>query len=294
MTLGEALKRASFCLQKAGVTEPRQEAEILLARLMQTDRLQLFLEQSTLISPEQFNRYLAAVKRRCRGEPVAYINEEKYFYGYRFYVNNNVLIPRPESELLIDSALDWARGRKNSGGKEIKCIDLGTGSGVLAVTLAIRLPAAEVWAVDISESALRVACYNATLHKVAEKVRFYRGNYFLALENLPEKPKFNLVIANPPYVANRELETLPTAVKQYEPLEALAGGEDGLDGYREIIRQVPRFARDEFLLIMEAGAGQKEKIEELLAGAGIFHMVTWRYDLSGWPRVVEASSKIAG
>ncbi|MFO7951315.1 MAG: peptide chain release factor N(5)-glutamine methyltransferase [Bacillota bacterium] len=291
ITIEEALKRASFCLQKAGVDQSRTEAEILLARIMQTNRLQLFLSQDNEVPPDIYSFYKEAVKRRCRGEPVAYILEEKYFYGFRFFVNSDVLIPRPETELIIESAVEWAQNRKDPRGFSINAIDLGTGSGILAITLALLFPEADVWAVEYSLPALEVARYNAALHNLTQRIHFYHGNYFSALDIFSCRPKFNLIVSNPPYVNEQEMIDLPKDVKNYEPGEALFGGKDGLVGFRTILEQLPEFTADNFLLLLEAGAEQKEKIEVLVTETGIIDQLTWRYDLNGWPRVLEAAPK---
>jgi len=290
VTVKEALKRASFCLQETGVDQPREEAEILFARIMQIDRLNLFLKQACEVPSDKLETFWQLIERRAKGEPVAYLIQEKYFYGFRFTVNRKVMIPRPETELLVDRAVMWADRLKDLRGKRIKAVDLGTGSGALAVTLALLCPRAEVWAVDSSPAALEVARENASLHNVAQRIRFYQGNYFHALKLLPEKPKFNLIVSNPPYVSEPEINNLSREVKDYEPRGALYGGKDGLDHYRQIFEQLPDYTAEKFLLLMEIGAGQKEKVEALLKETGVIDSFAWFDDLSGWPRVLEAAA----
>jgi release factor glutamine methyltransferase len=283
----EALQRASFCLQQAGLDQPRAEAEILLSHLMGLDRLQLFLARSRELSPALDQSFQELTARRARGEPIAYLTGEKYFYGYRFKVNNSVLIPRPETELIIDSVLEWVKENDQQTSPDISCIDLGTGSGILAITLALKLPAAAIWAVDLSEAALKVAVNNAEIHGVEKRIHWIRGSFFESLSAVRPKPSFNLIVSNPPYIRTEEMSALPREVRDYEPAEALEGGNDGLDCYRAVITGLPDYIQSPGLFVVEAGAGQKEEIEALCRKTGIFHSLAWRNDLCGWPRVLE-------
>jgi len=284
-TIQEALQGASFCLEQAGLEQSRVEAEILLSNLMKTDPMHLFLNRDREMPSLLDTMYCKAVKRRVNGEPSAYITGNKYFYGYRFIVNRNVLIPRPETELIVESALQWVGlvGRRIN--QPINCIDLGTGSGILAITLAKKLPRAAFWAVDLSSAALETAKENAALLNVSDKICFLQGDYYKALLKLKEKPRFNLILSNPPYIRKSELNNLPAEVKDFEPIEALDGGEDGLDGYRSILDGLPQFVRTPALLLLEIGAGRQQEIELLCAKSGLFRSINWCYDLAGHPRV---------
>lgn len=290
-TIGEALQRASFCLEQAGLEEPRTEAEILLAHLMETDRLQLLLNRTGEIPPATDTAFNEAVSRRSSGEPSAYITGVKHFYGNRFSVNRNVLIPRPETELIIESALQWVELTRDNFNGQINCLDLGTGSGILAVTLALNLPGAAVWAVDLSEAALETAKKNAEALKVKDRICFLKGSYFEAFTHIEPEVLFNLIVSNPPYIKNDDLATLPVEVKDYEPVEALNGGEDGLDGYRAILSDLPHFIETPALLLFEIGDGRQIEVEGLCAQTGLFRSVTWRCDLAGHPRVFEGQLK---
>lgn len=290
-TIGEALQRASFCLEQAGLEESRTEAEILLAHLMETDRLQLLLNRTGEIPTATDTAFNEAVSRRSSGEPSAYITGVKHFYGNRFSVNRNVLIPRPETELIIESALQWVELTRDNFNGQINCLDLGTGSGILAVTLALNLPGAAVWAVDLSEAALETAKKNAEALKVKDRICFLKGSYFEAFTHIEPEVLFNLIVSNPPYIKNDDLATLPVEVKDYEPVEALNGGEDGLDGYRAILSDLPHFIETPALLLFEIGDGRQIEVEGLCAQTGLFRSVTWRCDLAGHPRVFEGQLK---
>ncbi len=286
-TIKEALRGASFCLQEAGIERPHKEAEYLLTRIMKTDRLRLFLSREELISPEIVGVFQDAVERRCRKEPAAYIAGEKYFYGNRFIVNRDVLIPRPETELLVDCAVNWPGRQGSNSGRPISCVDLGTGSGVLAVTLALLMPGMKMWAVDCSEAALKIARLNAAEHGVLDRICFLQGNYFNAFDNAGLKLRFNIVVANPPYLAIKELQQLPAGVRDYEPIRALDGGKDGLEGYRLILARLGDYMAAPGVLLMEVGAGQKDEVERLCSDTGLFSFINWHSDLNGWPRVIE-------
>jgi release factor glutamine methyltransferase len=283
----EVLKESSLCLRQAGLEHPLQEAETMLAYLMGIDRLQLFLNDDEPLPLEIADSCKQAVRRRSAGEPLAYIIGEKYFYGYRFAVNKNVLIPRPETELIVERAMHWTERMDRKKCDPIRAVDLGTGSGVLAVTLALVLNPESVWAIDCSENALKTATLNARLHNVEGQISFVQGNYFAALQKIKPLPLFNLVVANPPYVQSDQLSSLPDTVKNYEPVAALNGGEDGLDGYRAILSQLHQHVCRPALILFEIGADQKDAVEALCLESGLFDAVSWTYDLAGYPRVFE-------
>ncbi len=286
-TIQEALRRASFLLKSAGIESARTEAELLLAYCLGNKRLHFFLHGNSRLSDETFRAYERIVNRRCNNEPLAYITGEKYFYGRPFFVDRRVLIPRPETELLVDRAKSLCAEFYQAGKVGCRVLDLGTGSGILAVSLALELSDCQVYAVDISEEALAVARHNAKLFNVEQHVIFLQGCYFEALKNT-EHFRFQLILSNPPYISASELEDLPHSVSGFEPKQALYGGTDGLDAYRYIIKGVgSRIARPGALLL-EIGAGQQKAVEEMLKRAKIFNSIHCEFDLAGHPRVIVA------
>lgn len=287
-TVEEALRRASFCLRKAGIDQPRLEAEMLLALCLGLDRLQLRLRQENTLKSEDRSLYTDFVKRRCSGEPFAYIRGSKDFYGRCFAVNSHVLIPRPESEMIIDIAVRVSSKVAGITERDINCIDLGTGSGVLAISMALEIDRLKMWAVDISEEALTVARQNACALNADEKITFCPGSYFDALSGLIH-PRFDLIISNPPYISGLDIADLPVCIRKYEPLLALNGGQDGLDGYRQILAGAAGHINKPGALIMEIGASQQEDVERMCIETGLFDSVVTHKDLAGCPRVVEAS-----
>ena len=286
-TIEEALRGASFNLRKAGVSQSRAEAEMLLAFCLKQSRLQLKLQQEDILEAANLKSFNAFVQRRCNGEPFAYIKGSKEYYGRNFIVNPAVLIPRPETEMIIDLALKACSLINRSSGRVVNCLDLGTGSGVLAITMATEIERIKIWAVDISKKSLLIAEQNARVMKVSDKITFCRGSYFDALVGL-NHPRFDLIVSNPPYISKYELAELPQSIKNYEPVQALFGGEDGLDGYRQILAGVPGQINMPGALILEIGALQQKAVEELCRKTGLFKTVTTHLDLSGRPRVIEA------
>ncbi len=289
-TIGEVLRKATSFFRRSGIAEPRMEAEILLAVFLKMDRLDLVLKRCQVLTPEEVARYENAVQRRGMGEPLAYIIEEKYFYGRRFMVNKSVLIPRPETELIIEEVKRCLEQRESPGSRGLKAADLGTGSGILAVTMALEFPQLFLWAVDISASALKVARRNAAIHGVLDRICFNRGDYFENLHQSGFHFPFDLVVANPPYLDRKDMAMLPVGVKNYEPLDALWGGEDGLDCYRKILIELPAYLNKPGLVFMEIDDGARDKVEALFRASGLFSYLNWHYDLSGKLRVIEAGA----
>lgn len=282
-TFGEALQRASFCLREAGLMQPRFEAEILLASLLNDDRVKLITCQDDLLEEATWLHYEEMIRRRAKKEPVAYITGEKYFYGRKFFVNRNVLIPRPETELLVEQALRWSQSCLKFKDK-LQILDLGTGCGNLAISLALELPLAEVWAVDISKAALETARVNAGYHQVTKRIHFLESNYFNAFNGLTT-PLFDLIVSNPPYISSKEMTTLPGSVVDYEPHQALNGGRDGLDAFRKILTDLEGYARKPTVLLLEIGANQQVAVGRLFRESRAFRLIGWRVDLSGRPRL---------
>ncbi|MEW5783579.1 MAG: peptide chain release factor N(5)-glutamine methyltransferase [Bacillota bacterium] len=285
-TIEEALRGASFSLREAGVDHPRDEAEFMLASISGLPRLTLFLERGCNLPAETAALYRDAVRRRCRGEPLAYISGVKEFYGLDFAVNCHVLVPRPETEGIVEAVLEWISVTGGTGTGPIDTVDLGTGSGNLAITLARLLPRARFRAVDRSPAALQIASSNAVRHAVQSRIQWHHGDYFKAFTGIEPWPRFNLVVSNPPYIKTSDLAELPASVRCYEPRLALDGGNDGLDGYRSLLRDLPAYAAKPCFMALEVGAGQAEAVTALCRELGFFRLLSQRLDYQGIPRVV--------
>ncbi len=285
-TVKEALEWASFCLREASINNPRAEAELLLASVLRTDRLRLLANNLDLLADEECRQIEVVLKRRVNHEPLAYITGEKYFYGRRFVVNRDVLIPRPETELIVEQALKWVKISTDLSDGGLRIIDLGTGSGILAITLALELPSAEVIAVDISPAALQIARQNASLHNLEERVNFFESSYFDLFDRYCRPPFFNLIVSNPPYISHYELEDLPPSVANYEPRLALDGGVDGLASYRAIMKKLPAYIVSPALVVVEIGSTQNQAVSKLFIESSLFRMIGCRRDLANHPRVI--------
>jgi len=272
LTLTQVLSRAKGTLVANNIEDASLECEVLLRHTLNIDRVQLYLELNRELSPDHEETFWHLIRRRLNGEPTAYITRHREFYGLDFYVDNRVLIPRPESELLVEKALNLAQNRSLSTIAEI-----GTGCGAIAVSLALNLPQARIYAIDISPSAVEVALINCKKHRVEDRVHLLQGDM---LEPLPEAVE--LVVANPPYV--RELELFHTA--NYEPTVALNGGSDGLQETYRLCHQLGEKLCPEGCLLLEIGQGQAAAVTKFLHGIFPRAEVEVTPDLSGIDRVV--------
>lgn len=272
----EALSAAVDALAAAGVEDPRLDAELLLAEATGWSRATLVADPEAEVPPAAGRSFGEMVRRRLRREPVAYILGRKGFRNLELMVDRRVLIPRPETELLVELALEL---------RPESVLDVGTGSGAIALAVADELPSCAVTATDTSPAALEMACANAARLGLGERVHFLEGT-------IPEEGEgYDLVLANLPYVAERDWSSLQPEVTQWEPREALLAGRDGLDAYRHLLahwRDLPlmRIApREKVTLAIEVGEGQALAVAELMRDAG-FEEVGTRRDLAGIERVV--------
>jgi len=281
------LKWTTDYFQEKGVSEPRASAEVLLAHVLNLSRLDLYLRYDQPLTPEELARFKALVVRRRAGEPTAYLTGRKEFWSLDFLVTPAVLIPRPETETLIESVLEVFKqeteNRKPKTGN--LCLEVGVGSGAIIITLARELPHTRWVGVDISGPALAVARENARRHGVAERINFLHGNLLAAL-----KPglRFALLAANLPYVPRPVWEELPKDIKEYEPREALLGGENGLDLIRPLARAAPGILQPGGWLALEVADGQAPKVAALVEETGKFENIEKFPDYLGVERVVRA------
>ncbi|MBU1125387.1 MAG: peptide chain release factor N(5)-glutamine methyltransferase [Candidatus Omnitrophica bacterium] len=268
------------------------EAELLFTSVLGCDRAQLYLNRDAILSAAHSRSIASALRRRMRGEPMQYILGTTEFMGLEFRVTPAVLVPRPETEIVVEKVIELVK-RLMCNGKRIKILDIGTGSGCIAVSLAHFLPYACIDAVDISIQALAVARDNARSHGVQERIRFIQKDV-MARHQLSRIPypvsQYDFVISNPPYVPTGEIRTLQPEV-QHEPRLALDGGKDGLDFYRRIMRVAPEYLTAGGWLVMEMGCGQYKMILRLLEESGSFRCKEVVKDYQRIERVVFAQSK---
>jgi release factor glutamine methyltransferase len=264
-------------LKKRGNDTGRLDVELLLGRVLGLDRIGLIMHSEKPLAPAELGQFRELFKRRRAGEPVAYLLGEREFFGLSFSVDRRVLIPRPDSERLVEVALERTRARSMHG----SALDLCTGSGCIAIAFARQRPTWNVTASDISRDALQVAEHNALRTGAIRNLGFAQGNL---LEPFREC-RFDLITGNPPYIAAPELESLPVDVRDFEPRLALDGGPDGLDLVRSIVMKAPEHLTTGGLLALEIGADQGPATEALLRDRGFVDVQIAR-DLGGRDRVV--------
>lgn len=308
VTVGDALHRAEqvlreldpwFEMSAAGLelsrdpgATPRLDAEVLLAHVLSANRAELLSRLRETLSPGAQRRFESLVQRRLQHEPIAYLVGEKDFYGLTFYVDTRVLIPRPETELLVDRTIEIVSQRSDSLKASLMVADVGTGSGCIAVALSVRLPAASVMALEQSTDALAVAQRNVARHRVGDRVRLIRSDLFSAVH---ETTTFDLIVANLPYVSAPETARLPETVRRHEPVEAaLEAGPEGLDLIRRLLAQAPHYLRRRGVVLLEVGWKQGTAVRRMAQSTFPAARIRIWPDLAGRDRVVEIDTRENG
>jgi len=276
-TIHELLSEAIPKLETAGVDTPRLDAEVLLAHVLGRNRGWVWAHPEVVLSVEDEEHFRALLERRVRREPLAYLLGEWEFYGRPFFVTPDVLVPRPETELLVEAVVKWAREREAA-----TLADIGAGSGAIAVTLALELPKVQVVAVDLSPAALAVTRRNAERHGVLDRLMLLEGDL---LEPVRQAglPPLDAIVANLPYIAEEEYPTLMPEVRDHEPSLALRAAEGGLALIRRLIGDAPPLLARDGLLALEVGAGQADAVVDLLRESGWRHIRVIE-DYGGIPR----------
>jgi release factor glutamine methyltransferase len=278
-TIGSLIAWAKDYLTRYGVSSPRLSAELMLGNALGYSRVELYMRYDQPLKKAELNCFKELLLRRRGHEPMAYILGEKEFWGLDFKVGPGVLVPRPETEHLVEEAL--ARLPK---GEPLRILDLCTGSGAIALSLAMELPQAEVCAVELEHEALKYAQYNLDRHELNGRVNLYQGSLYDPVA--PAGGFFEMITANPPYIPQREYDELSPGVKEFEPEKALLAGKDGLEITRHIIRGSGAFLRAGGWLLVELGAGQAQAATAIARASGIFEEVAVAPDLAGIDRVL--------
>lgn len=281
-TIAEAINEGARRLERAGAQDARRTAGVLLAHRLGLDRTHLLTRPEQAISEEDYKTFLQMIERRAAGEPLQYITGHQEFYKLDFLVTPAVLIPRPETEFLVERVLRLARETQQAAPL---IVDLGTGSGGIAVTLAIEIPGACLIATDVSGAALAVARQNAARHGVGSRIEFYEGDLFAPLAGLGIDNQVDLLVCNPPYVAAGEPELVQREVRDYEPHTALFGGADGLIFYPRLLAEGIAYVKPGGHLVCEIGYNQLGAITALVAASG-WQTVDVIEDLQGIPRTL--------
>lgn len=284
MTIGELTSEGTARLAQAGIEQAGRETVWLLERALGVTALDLRLNESRAVAGDALRRARALLARRASREPLQYLLGTQEFCGLEFEVDPTVLIPRPETELLVETVLRCV-GTQPAGYRPV-IADIGTGSGCIAVALARRLPEAAVYAVDCSAEALRMARRNADRLGAAGRVTFLEGDLTAPLEAWGLAGRLDVVVANPPYIAEREWDGLQPEVRLFEPRIALAGGEDGLAVYRRLVPEAAGLLGAGGWLVMEVGQGQAEAVRALIEGTGCYGAVDMLPDQAGIARVL--------
>jgi release factor glutamine methyltransferase len=263
MTVLETIQRGTAYLQRKGVESPRLQTELLMAHHLRLPRMQLYLSFEQALTPEQLESIRTLITRRGKREPLQQIVGSTSFCGLEIFLNRQVLVPRPETELVAEYAWKLLAERAATQPGPVEVLDFGTGSGCLAVTLAVKCPHATICALDISREALDLASRNAAQQGVAERIQFLHTDGFAAL---PKESRFALMVANPPYIPTAEIAALQPEVRDYEPHQALDGGADGLRFYREFAAQAPARLQPGGQIVLEFGDGQEQALGQLFDG----------------------------
>ena len=293
-----ALKEGIGAFRAANVPSPILAAELLLMHALGRDRTWLYTYPESVVDADALAKFRAFVERRAAGEPTQYITGKQEFWGLEFEVTPAVLIPRPETEHVVEVALErlGLRGIKidmktGAPSPRLRLADVGTGSGCLAVALAHELPHADVVATDISAAALEVAARNAARHHVADRMRFVEGDLLQSLIPAPDQrvsEGFDVVVSNPPYIAQAAGSTLQREVRDHEPALALFGGVHGTEIYSRLIQQAAAALRPRGILILELGYGAADEVRRMFHVQQDWVNVSATNDLAGIPRVIAA------
>lgn len=283
-TISSLLKKSAGYLAEKGSATPRLDAELLLAEVLGLSRVDLYTSFDLPLNEEEIDIYRELVRRRARGEPVAYILGRAYFRNLTLRVGPAVLVPRPETEHAVEAALKFLEQREWTA-RPPEVLDLGTGSGAIAISVATEVDNANVTASDAGAEALEMARENARTAGVERRIGFIHSDLF---DDLDPTHTFDLIISNPPYISEEEWPALPVDVREYEPREALYGGRDGLDFYRRLAVEAPQLLRPRGCLILEIGHWQGPAVSGMLDDTGFFESIDVEQDYAGHDRVVIA------
>ena len=281
ITIKDALSYGTKMLSETGnIDVPLLECEILLGYILNIERIKLYLDRDRLLNDSEKEAFLSVLKRRIEYEPVSYITNNKEFMSLSFYVEKGVLIPRPETETLVELILNELKGKK-----DMSILDICTGSGSIAVSLAYYLKDSKLTAIDKYDVCIKAAKINAEKYNLTDRIEFVKADI---LNDTITDEKFDCIVSNPPYIKKETLSSLPEDVKNYEPEYALDGGDDGLIFYRKITSIAENNLIDEGLLFFEIGFEQGKDVCEILNKSGKFKNIKVTKDLAGLDRIVTA------
>ncbi len=294
MTIGYAIRKGTDILKSAGIETPALEAGVILCHVLGCDKVYIYTYGDAELQPEKEKEYFELLDRRISGVPVQHITGCQEFMSLNFKVNEHVLIPRQDTEILVETVIEWVKtervkNQESQTGDKVRIMDMGTGSGCIAVSLAYYIENSLITAVDISEMALKTARSNAKANNVADRITFIHSDLFKDIPGEYHGGIYDVIVSNPPYIPTDDIKHLQREVKCFEPVAALDGGRDGLEFYRSIISGVDDFLKPGGLLALEVGFGQADAVAELMKGK--FEDIRKIKDLSGTERVVSGCKK---
>ncbi len=286
MIVHDILNESTKTLEAADIPSARLDAEVLLSFCLGCDRLEFFKNPEMQLDQTQLASFKKLINRRLRWEPVAYIVGRKEFWTFALEVNKDVLIPRPDTEVIVEEILNVVKKYEST---RINILDIGTGSGAIAIALACEIPHASVMATDISFAALDVARRNARSLEIQNNIDFRQGNLLEPVEGI-----FDIIASNPPYIGAQEYEELPEGVRSFEPREALLAGKSGLEFYEKLTYQAEGYLEKNGWLLLEIGARQEKDVRQIMETSGFYNNIEMRCDYAGLPRVIKARRKVSG
>lgn len=282
MVISELLNKGVTLIEGKEYSDPILESILVLSTILNVDRTYVYTHLDKEVSQASQERFISIMEKRKAGHPLQYLLKEKQFMGLDFYVEEGVLIPRPETEIMVEYIIDYIE--KNYGVKQVNVLDIGIGSGAISLSIAKYLENTRVYGIDIGYIPIKVANINKDRFGL-ENVEFYQGDLFEPLESAGVKEKFHIIISNPPYIKSKDIEKLQEEVRNFEPMLALDGGEDGLVFYRKITAQSKGYLKSKGMLIYEIGYDQGLDVKEILIEEG-FKDISILKDYQGHDRVV--------
>lgn len=291
-SIKDLIRWARHYLNSKKINNPQLTAEIIAENITGKEKINLYLDRDTELSKEQKALFKKNIRRCGRKIPLAYITGEQYFMGYRFLIRPGIFIPRPETEILVEKAIQFLEEiKKNHPARDIIVVDIGTGSGNIAISIAKKIKNAFIYAVDVSSLALEVAKNNAKAHRVHHQIDFLLGDLFSPLKEKGLEGRADLIVSNPPYVEEEKIRNLPEEVKK-EPTFSLNGGREGVTFYKKIIPTSPRWLKKGGVLMLEIGYNQLEKVAKIIYEVQEFVDIPQIfYDLEGIARVISVRKK---
>lgn len=286
MTVEQLLKKGIEILQEGDLSNPFLDAQLLLCYALNVDKIYIYTQKDRQVNEENVDNFLRLVDKRKSGYPLQYIIRKQEFMGLDFFVKEGVLVPRPDTEILVETVINIVEKGQFKDKDELKIVDIGAGSGAITLSLAHYIKNAFVYSVDISEEALKVAKKNCDNMNLQDRVKFLQGDLLNPLKEYNLLKNIDIIVSNPPYIPSKDIEDLQTEVSKYEPRLALDGGEDGLKYYRRIIEQSTDYLVDGGLLAFEIGYDQGKEVSELLRQNKNFEDIRVIKDLAGHDRVV--------